>query len=116
MNPDPYNAKMIQAVYNLNVEFAKAVTVHISHFSNDQAGLNSFCVSHRDSINPQAPIPEKGLPGVLYAKATTKPCLQRGDHGWYIWTAAVKNFNRIVMKLINEYDESDYVYSDAIYL
>jgi hypothetical protein len=87
--------------------------VHIRHFLNDQAGFDSFCVSHRASINPQAPILEKGLPGVLYAEATTKPRLQRGDHGWYIWKAAVRDFHRTIMKLIDEYDESDYVYGDV---
>lgn len=75
MHPDSYNAKAIQAIHNLNTEFAKAIRVHLQRYMNDQAGLNSFCASHRASIDPQTPISEKGLPGLLYAKATTKPRL-----------------------------------------
>ncbi|KAI2787075.1 hypothetical protein POX_f07432 [Penicillium oxalicum] len=112
MNPDSYNAKTTEAIHNLNAEFTKAVGVHQRRYLDDQAGLESFCASHRASIDPQKPISEKGIPGALYAKATTKPRLQWGDHGWYIWQAAVKDFNRTMMKLIDEYDESDYVYGD----
>jgi hypothetical protein len=112
MSPDSYNEKTNQAIQNLNTEFAKAVRAHLHQYLNGEAGPTSFCASHRASINPQTPISEKGLPGALYAKATTKLRLQRGDDGWYIWKAAMKDFNRTIKKLINEYDESDYAHGD----
>lgn len=109
MHPESWNEKLIEVVHTLNTEFVKAVRAHEGHFLNDHAGLDVFLTTHQPLDAPQTPDPTKDrLPGALYAKATTKARLQRGDHGWYIWNAAVKQFNRSMMRLIEEYDEQEY--------
>lgn len=46
----------------------------------------------------------------------TYACLQQGDHGWYIWRAAIRDFIKSMIKIIDKWDESDYRPGDQTYL
>lgn len=113
MHEEGYTLAITTVIHNLNTEFVKAVHAHEARYRQDPTGLEVFITSHAASVSidpqPRTAIPGKSqTPHIMYAKAMAYPRLQQGDHGWYIWRAAIRDLNKSMMKIIEKWDESDY--------